>query len=140
MDTDPNRLAVLRRYDMDTGAELFPQESFDYLIDGSMDEKGPTQISEHWNNAVRKVRLRSANNQAAVPDAGVGERGIYISKDRLELDWKEAVRLVDDGTINLADHTSVIYPLEAYQDVWAVEGNHQHYKVLLRPNQVLEGL
>jgi glycosyltransferase involved in cell wall biosynthesis/D-arabinose 1-dehydrogenase-like Zn-dependent alcohol dehydrogenase len=96
VDANPKLLAVLRKYDIDTGTELTSPEVCDYIVDASM------------------------------------------AKDPLINDWNEAVRLVNGGTINLSDHTSVVYPLEDYQDVWAAED--QHYKVLLSPNQMLEGL
>lgn len=140
VDTNTNLLAILRKYDIDTGSRLFPQEFFDYLIDNSIGNEGSKQISEHEDVTATKIRIRSVEEQDYVPDTGIVKPTLNIPKDQFELDWKEAIRLIDTGTINLADHTSVVYPLEGYQDSWDFADNHQHYKILLNPNQTLEGL
>jgi rhamnosyltransferase len=98
VDADSNLLGVLRKYDMDTGTEISPQETYDHMI-------GPS-----------------------------------TAKTALKQDWDEASRLVSSGRINLLDHTSAVFPLEDYQDVWIAEEQHRHYNILLSPNQALEEL
>jgi len=138
VDPDPNLLAVLRRYDIDTGTNLSVKESFDYLIDVSIADTGATQIPEYYTRAVKKIKLRSSAKSVSGIDDKLAE--INFPKSLSELDWNEAIRLVDNGTINLVDHTSDIYPLEDYQTGWDFKREQHYYKILLSPNPILEGL
>ena len=67
------------------------------------------------------------------------DKEIYgsIASDRK--DWERAIKLLQDRTINLDDHTATVLPLESYETAWKAIKMREVFKVLLSNNAVLDG-
>ena len=88
--------------------------------------RSPWPSSHAWDGQP----LPSPRAPTAVPDPDAA----------LDTDWREAIRLVRKGIVNLYDHTAVVEPLEEYERVWHAQANCEWFKVLLSAEPELEDL
>ena len=143
VDTDPRRLELLGKYDVDTLSELGGLDRFDYLVEASGNEQVLPHLIEHSKPSARILLLGLPYTTpvlATFSTVTSYDKVIVGSVASRPADWKQAISLVHKGAINLEDHTAVVEPLDSYQKVWESLENREQFKVLLRVSKELENL
>jgi len=68
------------------------------------------------------------------------DRVVSIPAPIMAEDWKEAIRLIHQGRINLDDHTATVETLDHYQQIWSNVDTREPLKVLINLSKDLEAL
>ncbi len=113
------------------------------MIDATGDEKVIPHLIEK-SKASAKILLLGlpylGRVQVCFSTVTCYDKEIYGSIASERRDWEEAIRLVQNRTVNLDDHTATVFPLEAYEVAWKAVQDRERLKVLLATNPVLDGL
>ena len=142
VDRDERRLRLLYKYDLNTRTEIGLLESFDYLVEASGDQEVIPYLIEKSKPSAKILLLGLPYErpvQVSFSTVPCYDKEIYGSIASERKDWKQAVKLLRDGTINLDDHTATVLPLESYETAWKAIKMREVFKVLLSNNAVLDG-
>lgn len=135
---DPNeqRLKLLHKYDVDTHTKLGPLDDYDYYLVEANDHSLSMSGLEKKQESVAVISCSGRSAALDSQNTGGGSEFDLV----MDTAWREAIRLVGKGTVNLYDHTAVVEPLEEYQRVWHAQANCERFKVLLSAGPELEDL
>ena len=128
--------ALLHKYEIDTLSELGPLDQYDFLVDTSQD---PGILDRLIEGSKPSAKILSFGPVSSRPASHAGKL-VYASGTASPEDWKQAVRLIQTGSLSLVDHISAIEPLEYYRRAAESMANSKHLKVLLSASRELESL
>ena len=143
IDSNPRRLSLLYKYEVDTLAELGSLDEYDYLIDTSGDPEVRQRILKTFRPMVKILLLDPpCTSPGQVDTAESTPLGEVISTrmGTQPQDWTQAIRLVQKGIVRLDDHAITVEPLQAYPDAWENLQSQESFNVLLRVSDELEAL
>ena len=140
VDPEEKFLSLLWRYNVDTLTTENTLNKFDVIINTSLANESTTTSIEGANPSAKVLTIGHPAASATKPVSATGNRNqaqFYDLTNSLQVDWREAIQLVNKGAINLEDHTSVVFSLENYQAAWKAVEERRHLGVLINANQEL---
>ena len=138
IDSDTRCLSLLFKHDIDTLDIADDLAQYDFLIEGDTGEPilvaGATGISSN-------KRLRVGMPYQLSDSGPQGNNNVPCGSVAIcDESWREAIQLIDSGSINLSDHISEIEPLESYAKVLAEMESGEIFKALLSVAPELKAL
>ena len=129
----------MHKYDLDTLTSLGDLTKYDYFVLTSGNEEMLPQVVA-GSNACARILVLGLPDQGTSKAAAPQEKVVSIPAATQGKVWKEAIRLVHTGAINLEDHTVEIESLEDYCKAWAGVETGERFKVLLSMGNGMEAL
>ena len=111
VEGDARWLKLLHKYELNTLTEAPPGDGFDaYVVE---------------------------DGEPAAQGEGQGGNGVAAMTGEA---WREAVRALASGALNLSDHIEVVLPLESYEQAWDGLRDGTYFNVLLLASKELESV
>ena len=136
VDPDERRLNLLHEPEIDTHIEIPSEGRFDFcFVTPAGDPSTAVKVSARSAASVYVVcRGHCASDGAADATATPQDDDSDMAS------WKEAVRLVRNGSLDLSDHTAIVEPLAAYANAWQAQASGKHFKAIVNTDAQLRDL